>query len=355
MLDLQDLAFEPGAFRQALAAGAPYRPLFVKVKLTWRCNLRCVMCNVWRQRRKSRLTLPVMQALADELAELGTRKVHLTGGEVLLHPGIFEIITALSERGLQVNLTSNGTLLSEENAARLVASGVQNVSLSLDGATPAAHDSLRGKGNWKRTLRGLRNLRRAAKHAHRKLHIRVNTVVSRMNYLDLAGLPALIQQAGADRLTLIPVDDTGESLHLNKTRILEYNQHIAPELAGQALALGLILSDEQVYPFGRTAEEIEWSKQGNYARGLYDRQPCYIPWLHGMIAPQGQVYPCCMLRSLPPIGNFIQAGGFRAVWNGQVYQDFRHEMLSGTRPNLCQACDDFLGENRLLHRLAEAE
>jgi MoaA/NifB/PqqE/SkfB family radical SAM enzyme len=354
MLDLQDAFDQTETFHQAVASGEPFRPLYVKIKLTWRCNLRCVMCNVWRQRRKSLLLLTVMESLADELAELGTRKVHLTGGEVLLHPEIFEIITALSQRGLQVNLTSNGTLLSEEYAARLVESGVQNVSLSLDGATPAVHDAVRGKGNFKRTLHGMRNLRRAARHAHRKLHIRVNTVVSRMNYTELVGLPAVIQQAGADRLTLIPVDDIGNRLHLNKTRILEYNREIAPELAAQSLALGLFHSAEQAYPFGETAEEIEWSKRGAYARGLYESQPCYIPWLHTMLAPQGQVYPCCMLRSLPPLGNFIEGGGLKAVWDGPVYRDFRNEMLGGSRPALCQGCDDFLEENRRLHALAQA-
>jgi radical SAM protein with 4Fe4S-binding SPASM domain len=355
MLDLQEIADQPAAFSQALETGAPYRPLYVKIKLTWRCNLRCVMCNVWRQRRKSLLTLPVMASLADELVSLGTTKVHLTGGEVMLHPEIFEIIAAFSERGLKVNLTSNGTLIDAEHAARLVESDVRNVSLSVDGVTPAVHDALRGKGTWKRTLHGMRNLHRAAKHVHRKLHIRVNTVVSRKNYLDLAGLPALIHRSGADRLTLIPVDDQGERLHLNKERILEYNERIAPELASQALALGLIADEQEAYPFGRTRAEVEWSKRGRYARGLYDRQPCYVPWLHAMIAPQGQVYACCMLRSLPPLGNFIQVGSFRKVWTGTAYQDFRREMIGRSRPEQCQACDDFLEENCQLHRLLQTE
>lgn len=350
MTSLQDLLNQPTVFNRALASGEPYRPLFVKIKLTWRCNLRCVMCNVWRQKRTSLLNLPVMTILAEELASLGTEKVHLTGGEVLLHPEIFEIIAALSQRGMKVNLTSNGTLIDPEVAAHLVESGVQNVSLSLDGATPAVHDAVRGKGNWKRTLRGLRNLRRAARHAHRKLHIRVNTVISRMNYLDLVELPALVRQAGADRLTLIPVDDQGEKLHLNKDRILEYNQRIAPILAEHAFEMGLISDIKEAYPFGITPQELEWSKTGGYAVGLYETQPCYIPWLHAMIAPQGQVYPCCMLRSLPPLGNFIQAGSFRQVWEGSLYKEFRNEMLDGNHPALCQACDDFLELNTQVHR-----
>jgi hypothetical protein len=61
-----------------------------------------------------------------------------------------------------------------------------------------------------------------------------------------------------------------------------------------------------------------------------------------------------MLRSLPPIGNFIQAGSFRQVWLSSRYQDFRRELLGGSMPALCQACDDFLEVNRQLHGLVGA-
>ena len=155
MESLDNSVADAERFRQSVAEGTPYLPLCVKIKLTWRCNLHCAMCNVWRQSREDRLSLPVIQALADELAMLGTRKVHLSGGEVLLRPDIFEVINAFAARDLQVNLTTNGTLLSEVMARRLVESGLHNLSVSLDGATPAVHDVLRGKGNWKRTLRGV--------------------------------------------------------------------------------------------------------------------------------------------------------------------------------------------------------
>jgi radical SAM protein with 4Fe4S-binding SPASM domain len=353
MLALEDLATEGGQFRQAVAEGAPYCPLYVKIKLTWRCNLRCQMCNVWRQSREDRLTLPIIQSLADELASLGTRKVHLSGGEVLLRPDIFEVINAFAGRGMQVNLTTNGTLLTQEMSACLVESGIHNLSISLDGATPAIHDALRGKGNWKRTIRGIHNLRRAAKHARRKLHIRVNFVITRRNYRDLAGVPEIAHQAGADRLTLIPVDDPSGRLRLNKNRIREYNEEVAPLLAHQALAYGMIGRTEEAYPFGREKADLELSKAGLYALGLYQTRPCYMPWIHAMIDPQGKVYPCCMLRTARRLGNFIKAKkGFRAVWDGVTFRDFRQRVLvSGQRPAPCHACDDFLEENRFLHRL----
>ena len=355
MLDLDDVSADRGRFRLAVTKGTPYRLLYVKIKLTWRCNLRCKMCNVWRQSREDRLTLQVMQSLADELVELGTAKVHLSGGEVLLASDIFEIISAFADRGMQVNLTTNGTLLTKEMAQRLVEGGLHNLSVSLDGATPAVHDALRGKGNWKRTMRGIHSLRRAAKHVRRKLHIRINYVITRRNYQDLARVPEIAYQAGADRLTLIPVDDPTGQLRLNKRRIREYNEQVAPFLAHQALAYGMIGRVEEAYPFGRGKADLESSKGGLYALGLYQGQPCYMPWLHAMIGPKGEVYPCCMMRSMRSVGNLIKEKSFGAVWEGAVFRGFRHRVLDADqRPAPCHACDDFLEENRCLQDVIDS-
>lgn len=349
----EELTDQEEQIRRAINEFAPYRPLYVKIKLTWQCNLRCTMCNVWRQSRENRLTIPIIRSLAEELAALGTRKIHLSGGEALLHPKIFQIIPLFAEQDMRVNLTSNGTSLTQETAARLVESGIRNVSVSLDGATPAVHDALRGKGNWKRTLRGIRNLRRAAKHARRKAHIRINTVITRRNYQDLANLPEIAHHAGADRLTLIPVDDPSGRFRLNKSRIREYNEEVAPFLADRALGYGMIEEVSAAYPFGREKADVELSKAGLYARGLYHLQPCYMPWVHAMIDPKGHVYPCCTMRSGRPLGNLIKKGSFRNVWEGAAWRDFRQMQISDQRPDPCHTCDDFLQENLFLHKVAQ--
>ncbi len=352
MLDLEDLAGDREQFQKVVREGLPYRPVYVKIKLTWQCNLRCQMCNVWRQSREHRLALPVILGLADELAALGTQKIHLSGGEVLLRPDLFAVIGAFAKRDMRVNLTTNGTLLTQDMAAGLVESGIRNVSISLDGATPAAHDRLRGKGNWKQTIRGIRNLRRAAKHARRKVHIRINAVITRRNYRELAQLPEIAFHAGADRLTLIPVDDPTGALRLNKRRILEYNEEIAPYLAHQALAYGMIEEVAYAYPFGREKGDWELSKGGLYARGLYESQPCYMPWIHAMIDPVGKVYPCCTMRGAPALGNLVKAGSFGRVWEGRAFGALRQGLASGQCSAFCHTCDDFLEENLFLHGIA---
>lgn len=349
---MEDLSVDKKNFRQAVAATLPYKPLYVKIKLTWRCNLRCKMCIAWQEEAESRLTLPVLNSLAEELAEMGIRKVHFSGGEALLRRDIFAIIAGFAGLGMRVNITTNGTLLTPKTSARLIASGIRNISVSLDGASSAIHDLLRGKGTWKQTITGIRNLRAAANNAGLKSHIRINTVITKKNYLDLAGLPEMVYSAGADRLTLIPVSDPSGRYRLNKQRIREYNEKTAPRLAEKALELGLFERAEQAYPLGRKNHELEYSKKGYYALGLYEKQPCYIPWIHTLIDPRGDIYPCCVMRSGKLLGNLVDAGGFRAVWEGKKYTGLRSRMLVPEKiPPACRTCDDFSAENRYLHRI----
>ncbi len=142
-------------------------------------------------------------------------------------------------------------------------------------------------------------------------------------------------------------DHCGEHLSLRHQDIAAYNTQIAPVIAEQALALGLMQDERQAYPFGRTPAETKRARRGLYALGWYDRHPCFAPWTHSLIDFNGHVYVCCMTREqIPPIGDLKQAT-FTEIWNGAGYAAIRGLMQP---PALapCRRCDDFLGENRAL-------
>lgn len=349
MYDLPSIAADGWAFACCVAAGRPYAPLQVKIKLTWRCNLRCQMCNVWRQARGKELGPRRLHALAGELADLGCRKVHLTGGEVLLRDDIYDLIGYLTDEGMRVNLTTNGTLLDREAALRLIDRGLRGVSVSIDSPERRVHDRIRGKGAWKRTVKGLQSLSRERERRGAKLRIRVNTVISRTNYDSLAGLATFAHELGADRLSLIPVDDPGGRLLLNKARLRDYNERIGPHISAEGAALGLFDHPREGFPFGVTECELKYSRQGLYAWGLYERQPCYAPWTHALITPRGRVYACCMARSEPkPLGN-LRRESLTEVWEGIDYRQLRWAMRDGEPFDICHRCDDFIDANKFLH------
>jgi MoaA/NifB/PqqE/SkfB family radical SAM enzyme len=347
MYALDEIAEDRANFHSAIMTAAPYRPLYVKIKVVWGCNLRCRGCNHWRERRGPPLPTSRLIEIVDELAEMGCRKIHLSGGEPTLRPDLETLVARIAERDMRATMTTNATLITRERAAALAAAGLKGVNVSIDSPDPDIHDRLRGiKGAWKRTVKGTRYLRRRMK----KGTLRINAVVSRLNYASLADLPDLAGELGADSLNLIPLDEnTDEARRLNKQHILDYNLQIAPRIVERALALGLMQGVEQAYPYGTTHEEIEQAKEGRYARGQYDNTPCFAPWTHALIDHQGLVNICCVLRQEPIMGD-LACQSFAQVWEGPVYHMVRCEQRRPLSDG-CRRCDDFLSENRTLYRL----
>jgi len=331
-------------FREAVLNARPYKPLFVKFKVFYGCNLKCEMCNHWRETREPPLSFERLIEIQSELAGLGTKKIHLSGGEPMLRPQIPELVEHASSLGIKVTLTTNGTLIDKAKAKRLVESGLRGVNISIDSPNRRMHEKIRGvNGAFKATTNAVKLFKR---YRHKgKIAIRINTVISRTNYRTLETLPDLACELGADGINLIPVDDhCGEVLSMRKRDIAFFNAQIAPKIADRATTLGLIVSGEDAFPFGQTETEVRFGRAGRYAFGYYERHPCYAPWSHSLIDFNGNVYVCCMTRErISPLGN-IRRQSFKEIWEGAAYRRIRLNMHP---PALaaCRRCDDFIEEN----------
>src|SRR5258706_902297 len=345
MYSLEAISNDREEFQKAVWSARAYKPIYVKFKVFYGCNLKCEMCNHWREAREPPVSAARFNEVITELAGLGTKKIHISGGEPMLRPQIPEFVETASSLDIKVTMTTNGTLVTKEIAKRLVEGGLRCVNFSIDSPIRKMHEKIRGvEGAFKATLKAVELFRR---YRHKgKLTIRINTVVSRTNYQTLETLPDLAHDLGADGINLIPVDDhCGEILSMRKKDIALFNEEIGPKIAERALALGLIISDEDAFPFGRSESEVQLGRAGRYAFGYYDKHPCYAPWTHSLIDFNGNVYVCCMTREkIPPIGN-IRNQSFKEIWEGAGYRAIRLKMHP---PALspCRRCDDFVGENK---------
>ncbi len=309
------------------------------------------MCRHWLRDRGPDLPGSVWRRILDELAALGCRKVHLTGGEVLLRPDLLDLVDHARSLRLKVNLTTNATLLDRRIAGRLVAARVNSVSVSLDGPSAALHDRLRGQpGAFASTLRGIRHLQAAAAGARRPPKLRINFVMLAANLDTLPAMLRLAHGLGAVDLSALTVNEQGPgSRRLDRARIEHYNRTLAPEVRSLRRELGLPCSPLAVYPFGRTGSAVEHAAAGRYARGLYERRPCLAPWLHLFVAFDGTLYPCCVSSGRGrPLGRAYLAP-LREQWEGPAYRALRADFV-GLRPlEACAGCDLYLQENRSLH------
>jgi len=312
--------------------------LFAKIKLLWQCNLACHYCRRPQQvAPMSRLTaLGLMSALKAQ----GLQKVHFSGGEVFMHPEIFTILEDGANLGLQVNLSTNGTLLDRDRIRQLGAIGVHSMSVSLDSASAPEHDAIRGrKGAFKATMKAVKTI---AAHPKKYPKLRINTVVTSGNVNGLDDLYQLITGLGAgtgSNVTwkLIPVDTPDPSMLLNPA--------VVPEMQAKA-AVWQSLDDE--FPFGRDGAEQDFFCAGKYG---HTRSGCFIPWLHLFTDPSGYCYPCCMSRGKTRALGKYPEDSLDQILYGRNSSELRMNMAAGFRMKSCRRCDDFLRESAVIERL----
>lgn len=185
---------------------------YLRISVTDRCNLRCIYCVppekvVWRHRDEI-LSFEEIASVVEAAAQLGVRRIRLTGGEPLLRRDLPELVREIATiPGIEeVSLTTNASLL-KQLAEPLARSGLSRVNISLDTLRPDRYARLTRGGAIESVWRGIAAAERAA-----LLPIKLNVVaVKGLNddeLLDLARL-SLERPWHVRFIELMPVGDLG--------------------------------------------------------------------------------------------------------------------------------------------------
>jgi heme b synthase len=164
-------------------------PRLVAWEITRNCNLACVHCRAAAEniQYEGELDTQAAKRLLDQIADVGSPIIILTGGEPLLRPDIFEVARYGTDKGLRMVMAPNGTLITKEKAAKMAASGIKRISISLDGATRDKHDAFRGvSGAFDGAMRGIELAKGAG------IEFQINTTITKTN---LAEIPAIMELA----------------------------------------------------------------------------------------------------------------------------------------------------------------
>jgi heme b synthase len=156
----------------------PNQPKLVAWEVTRSCNLNCVHCRASSDRGpyEGELDTEKAKQILDEITFTGKPIIILTGGEPLLRGDIFELASYGTELGLRMVMATNGTLLTPELVEEIKKSGIQRLSISLDGENAEKHDAFRKvDGAFKSSLKGISLLKKAG------VEFQINTTVTRHN------------------------------------------------------------------------------------------------------------------------------------------------------------------------------
>jgi len=196
--------FRLSRFMEALRDGGPVPPArrpagpVVIWNLIRRCNLNCKHCYSTSADTdfKGELTTAEALGVLDQLKAARVPALILSGGEPLLRPDLYTIAARARELGFHLSLSSNGTLLDADHAARLAAAGFDYVGVSLDGLQPT-HDRFRRSDDaFRKALAGLRAARAGG------LRVGVRMTLADTNAAELPAVVALTEAEGIDKFYL---------------------------------------------------------------------------------------------------------------------------------------------------------
>lgn len=299
------MAYSPEAYNKER-----YVPLVMSYNITRECNMKCSHCyiNATDKKLEDELSTEEAKKVIDQIHQVSSPLLILSGGEPLLRQDIYELIEYGSKKGLKMGLGSNGYLIDDAVAKKLKAAGITTVSVSIDSSIPAQHDEFRGvAGAWEKSVNACKALRQNG------ILVQVNTTLTHDNYNQIDDIMTLAESIGVENFHLFFLVPTGRGVKLTDISPEKYEEMITNTFA-KVHKHKLNVKPSCAPQFMRIAQGM----------GLDMRQ-----WVRGCLAgmhycriyPNGDVTPCPYLPI--KLGN-VKEQGFKDIWfNSEVFKNLR--------------------------------
>ena len=287
------------------------------IEITRACNLKCSHClNNSGNEIKNQLTKEECLKLISDLSKEGIQEIRFTGGEPLVNRNIYTFIKLANELGLYTSIGTNGTLITKEVAKRLKDVGLNKAIVSIDG-TERMHNQIRGEGNYKKTIEGIKNL------TDNNIEVRVNSVVMKSNLNDIIIL--------------------AKELHKNNTPL--FIRRFIESGRGALLEHNTLNKEDYDYLRKELSYELNNGKyiNGHYLRndeGIQHRIKLPFKFVKGckagqralVIMPDGEIHLCGFLaaQGFASVGNTRSIKDWKEYWNDIHQKDY----LKNLRNNL---------------------
>jgi MoaA/NifB/PqqE/SkfB family radical SAM enzyme len=306
------------------------KPFSIVVSVSYRCNSKCLSCDVWRKPNDD-LTLAEWDKI---FAKIGPGPLYytFTGGEPFLRKDTAEMALAAYRhcRPSVITIPTNGLLTRQivEQVGRLCVGAPAakiGINLSLD-EVGERHDEIRlVPGNWRKAMETWQELK-ALQKEHSNLVLTTHTVISKYNidrFFEIyAGLQFLepdsyITEIAEERVEL---DTVGWDI----TPTAEKYGPVADFLSQRA-------SQQSAKGLARITQAFRAQYYQLAKRTLYEQRqviPCYAGWASCQIAPNGDLWSCCIRAE--PVGNLREHDyDLGSLWRGEAMAQLRGSIARG--------------------------
>ena len=330
-------------------------------EVTRSCNLACVHCRAASHLGPYPGELSTKQCLhlIDDIANASRPVIILTGGEPLLRPDIYEIAAYGTQKGLRMVMATNGTLVDESVARRMIESGIQRVSISIDGKDAQSHDVFRNQpGAFDGAIRGIEAMKSVG------MEFQINTTITNTNLHQIKDIYSLALNIGAAAHHIFLLVPTGRGKDLaeqaitaadyEKTLMWFHQESLTCEIQLKATCAPHYF---RIMHQKRPKEKKVVKKTGGHFHE--STRGCLGGITFCFISHVGQVQPCGYLEL--DCGN-VQKQSFGEIWeSSEVFRNLRDyskyggkcgrcefiKVCGGCRARAYEATGDYLAEEPL--------
>jgi len=277
---------------------------------TRRCNLKCVHCYSQSENREyeNEMSTEEGRRLIDSLAEFGVPVLLFSGGEPIMRPDLIDLVRYAGSRGLRTVVSTNGTLVSAEVAARLKSENLSYVGISIDG-TETVNDRFRGvHGAFDMAMAGIDACRNAG------LKVGLRFTINRRNVGEIPAIFRLVSEKGIPRVCFYHLVYSGRGSAL----IGEALDHVQTRRAVDEII-------DRTAELHRRGEPTEVLTVDNHADGVY----LYLRLLREDPDRAAKAFELLSYNE----GNSSGRGIGCVSWDGSVHPDqfWRHLTLGNVR------------------------
>ena len=329
-------------------------PDAVQVNFSFKCNLRCKMCNMFEQMnfldsqgRQTEIDSAAFRKVIKETKELGTKVILFIGGEPFLREDLFELVSYAKSTGLGAIIVTNGIMLKEEVIEKCFHSDVDWMSISIDAATEKVFSKIRGEDILSKIIENI-NLLNSLKKKKNRAYPKTVAVCTIMNdnLEELLDVVHLCRRLEIERVLFQPV--VANNIDQTQRNVNAPGFVPSPRFGILDKAIDSLLhykkESSQNFDFiGNSIKNLQLIKR--YFRGeLKPRDlPCYAGYNRLQIVQEGKLYFCVNQEQHEANFGDIKADSLRDLWYSKKATFYRKLIRKCKVPCLqwCSYRDDF--------------
>ena len=317
-------------------------PVCLYLEVTNRCNLLCETCPRTFEDLEppADMSWELFTKIVDQVPDIARTVLHGVG-EPMLVRDLPKMIRYLKARGTYVLFNTNGTLLRPSKFDEIIATGLDEMRVSLDAADPATYKLVRGKDFFHRIVRDVRKFTEHQKKTGATTP-RVSLWLTGLKetVLQLPDFVRLAADMGVTEVHLqrLVYDETGFGIARPESSLFEQTQREEQAAIDSATAIGASL--------GVTLDASGATEPGMSLKQTEGETPwatCRRPWSLMYFTAHGRALPCCIAPfSARGYENYTLGDAtqqtLREIWNGDAYKNFRQDLLGDAPPKPCANC-----------------